>query len=67
MSIKPRKRKSVSEDMQRALESVRKPKLHKISLFIEANDIKEMKRRALEEDTTLTDIFQKLVKGYLSE
>ena len=65
MSIKPRTRISSSEEMQKAKQYIMKPKLHKISLYVEAEDVKKMKKRAVDEGLTLTDIFQKLVKEYL--
>ena len=65
MSIKPRTRISSSEELIKAKQFIMKPKLHKISLYIEADDVKKMKIRAIDQGLTLTDIFQKLVKEYL--
>jgi len=65
MSIKPRNRISTDEDMKKAKDYIGRQKLHKISLYIPADHVKKMKLRALEEEITLTDIFQKLVKEYL--
>lgn len=67
MSVSKRKRISSNEDLSIAKKGFIKPKLHKINLYVPLEDVKKMKKHAVDEGTTLTDIFCKLAKEYLND
>ncbi len=66
MSITPRNRISINEDLRKEQGRIeKKMATHKISLHVPAESIRKMKKKAIDEGLTLTDVFCQFVEEYI--
>lgn len=65
MSINPRNRTYSNTDLLRAKEAALKPKMHKICLNVPKEEFKKLKKKAVDEDLSVTDIVIDMIREYI--
>ncbi len=65
MSNYKRRRKSASEDLQKATSVISRKDMSRINLWVPKKDYDKLKMSALKRGRTVSDIMRELIKGYV--